>query len=64
MRWFRKVPAVATDPLDDAQVRLDEARNRRRDALKNLVTKLCDIPIEDGLSRLGDDLSSTDRKAK
>jgi hypothetical protein len=64
MRWFRRVPPVNTDPLDKATKQLEDARHRRRAALRKFVTAVYDTPIETDLAQLGNTLTSTDREAK
>lgn len=50
--------------IDKASAELEKASERRRSALTSFVSLLCKVPIEEGLERLGNDLSSTDREAK
>jgi hypothetical protein len=64
MSWFRHGPAINADPLDKAKIQLDQARERRKAALKNLMEALYKTPIEIDLAQLGDDLTSADREAK
>lgn len=64
MSWFRHSPVVNTDPLDKAAVQLDEARDRRKAALRRLMEALYKTPIEYDLAQLGNDLANTDRGAK
>jgi|JI10StandDraft_1071094.scaffolds.fasta_scaffold227039_2 hypothetical protein len=65
MKLFQRTPKVPFDErVDSAAIELKKAIGRRRAALNKLVSALRDIPIEEGLARLGDDLTSTDRKAR
>lgn len=56
MSWFTKKSAPAKDEVTKAIGKLDEARKSRRAALKELLVKLGDIPVDEKLGVVGEEL--------
>lgn len=59
MKWLRRTPSPEKVALDDTVQRLEMVRAKRRNALRELVRKLDEIPLDDGLVRVGEDLART-----
>ena len=57
MSWLRRTPSPEKVAVDEAVEKLDATRKKRRDALQRLVRTLDEIPLDDGLVKIGDDLA-------
>ena len=65
MSWFRKsLPALEKSAVEAATVALDTAVAKRKSALARFVNLLDNLPIEDGLNGLADDLGNVKKDAK
>lgn len=59
MSWLRRAPSPEKVAVDQTVQKLDVAREKRRSALRELVRTLEEIPLDDGLVKIGDDLART-----
>lgn len=57
MNWLKREPSPERVALDKTVERLDTARNRRKRALQELVRRLDEIPLDDGLVEIGNDMT-------
>lgn len=57
MSWFGKKSTKKEDPVVQAVDQLAQARQSRRAALKDLLSKLDQIPVDDGLEVVGKELA-------
>jgi hypothetical protein len=59
MNWLRRAPSPEKVAVDETVQKLSVVREKRRNALRELVRKLDEIPLDDGLVKIGDDLART-----
>lgn len=59
MSWLRRAPSPEKVAVDEAAERLNRIREKRRSALRDLVRKLGEIPLDDGLVKVGNDMART-----
>ena len=57
-RWERARPAPETIEAEVAHQELKQVREVRRTALQNLLQKLDNIPVEEGIESIGKDLGN------
>jgi hypothetical protein len=56
MSWFKRVPSPEMVEADEAIKKVQDQRSKRRRALDALVRALDEIPLDDGLVKIGDDM--------
>lgn len=59
MNWLRRAPSPEKCAVDEKVQKLGAMREKRRSALQNLMRKLDEIPLDDGLVKVGDDMART-----
>lgn len=57
MNWLRRAPSPEKVAVDLSMQELDEARQKKRTALQRLMRRLDEIPLEDGLVKIGDGMA-------
>lgn len=64
MSWLRRAPSPEKVAVDEALKVVEAEREKRRSALRHLtdlMKKLDEIPLDDGLEKIGDDIARTPR---
>lgn len=64
MSWLRRAPTPEKVAVDEALKVVEAERERRRSALRkltDLVKSLDEIPLDDGLVKVGEDMARTPR---
>jgi hypothetical protein len=56
MSWWKPKPSKEKTMVDNALVELEHVRGKRREALKQLVQGLDDVPVDDGLDFVGKEI--------
>lgn len=59
MNWFRRAPTPEKVAVDEAVQKANAERDKRRRALQALLKALDEIPLDDGLDKVGGDLART-----
>lgn len=59
MSWLRRTPSPEKVAVDEAIQRAETERGKRRRALQHLMQALDEIPLDDGLVKVGDDMANT-----
>lgn len=59
MNWLRRAPSPEKVALDETVQKLDAEREKRLSALRSLIKALDEIPLDDGLVKVGDDMAKT-----
>lgn len=60
MSWLRRASSPEKVAVDEALKQAEDVRQKRRSALReltNLMRKLDEIPLDDGLVKVADDLA-------
>jgi len=56
MSWFKRAPSPEMVKADEAIKKVQDHRSKRRRALDALVRALDEIPLDDGLVKIGNDM--------
>jgi hypothetical protein len=56
MNWLRRAPSPEKMVVDKTVQKLDAAREKKRSALRELVRALDEIPLDDGLVKIGNEM--------
>lgn len=59
MNWLRRAPSAEVLSVKEALKQAEAQREKRRMALKALVRALDELPLDDGLVKVGDDIART-----
>lgn len=59
MNWFRSNPSPELKAVNVAEEQLELERKRKNRSLQELLRALGEIPVDDGLVKIGEDLTQT-----